>query len=133
VGHYRTAYPGLALSDTIRKINKDVTSQLEEIRWTGLTALHKALTRLEEEMKTQGLALPEHVSAEGESGQDVNWTWDDHRKDYYYWNPRGYFEYHKGDKVNRDGTLYGEAGVSEPKNVNEDDGESEDDGDEGDE
>ncbi|KAH5327007.1 hypothetical protein HBI12_074330 [Parastagonospora nodorum] len=105
-GHYRTAYTGLPLSDTIMNIKETVTAQLEGIRSTGLTALDNALMRLEEEMRIQGLAMPEYWITRKYSCEYVCWKWDDYRKDYFYWNTQGYFEYYKGGKVNQDGTPY---------------------------
>ncbi|KAJ4374910.1 hypothetical protein N0V83_001988 [Neocucurbitaria cava] len=117
VGHYRTAYPGLSLSDTIINIKTAITSLLEGIGWTGIDTLGNALAKLEEEMKTHGLALPESVPTQEESDKDVTWIWDDNRKDHYYWSPRGYFVYHKGGKVKQDGTPYIEAGVNQTEVV----------------
>lgn len=83
--------------------------------------------RLEEELKTQGLVLPEPVSTQDDSGQTVDWRRGDSRKDYFYWNSRGYFEYHKGGKVNPDGTPYGEAGTSHNEKVDGDKDEGKND------
>jgi hypothetical protein len=73
-------------------------------------ALDSALARLEEDMKEHDLATPEITTTQVNSEQPVQWEWDDHRQDHYYWVAGGYFKYHKGGRVRPGGTPYGEVG-----------------------
>ncbi|KAF7671830.1 hypothetical protein GT037_010053 [Alternaria burnsii] len=92
------------------RIKTRITSLLEGIASEGTNALDSALARLEEDMKEHDLAAPELTTAQGHSEQLVQWEWDDHRQDHYYWVAEGYFQYHKGGRVRPDGTPYGEVG-----------------------
>ena len=102
--------PGMENMDIIIKIKTSITSLLEGIASEGTNALDSALARLEEDMKEHDLATPELTTAQGHSEQLVQWEWDDHRQDHYYWVAEGYFQYHKGGRVRPDGTPYGEVG-----------------------
>lgn len=95
-------------------------SLLQGIELDGMNTLNNALERLEEEVRTQGLAMPEYVSPQEESNQSVKWIWNDARREYHYWDPEGYFVFSKSGRVNPDGTPYGEAGVSRTRTVGED-------------
>jgi hypothetical protein len=95
-------------TDIIIKIKTRTTSLLEGIASAGTNALDSALARLEEDTKVYGLTTPELSTTQAESEQQVQWEWDDHRQDHYYWVAEGYFQYHKGDRVRPDGTPYGE-------------------------
>lgn len=108
----------MTLSDTALTINTLISSALENVRSEGIRSLDTAVVRLEEEMRKHGLVQPE---------QSVQWIWDDHRKDYYYWVAEGYFQYHKGGKVKPDGTPYGEAAASQTPRVDGDEESKQDD------
>jgi hypothetical protein len=108
--HYRAAYVGMQNTDVIIQIKTRITSLLEGIASEGTNALDSALARLEEDMKEHDLATPELTTTQGDSEQPVQWEWDDHRQDHYYWVAEGYFQYHKGGRVRPDGTPYGEVG-----------------------
>jgi hypothetical protein len=99
--HYRAAYPGMQNTDITIKIKTSITSLLEGMASEGTNALDSALARLEEDMKVYGLATPELATIQAESEQPVQWEWDDHRQDHYYWVAEGYFQYHKGGRVQR--------------------------------
>ena len=100
--------PGMGNMDITIKIKTSITSLLEGIASEGTNALVSALATLEEDMKVYGLATPELTTTQGDSEQPVQWEWDDHRQDHYYWVAEGYFQYHKGGRVRSDGTPYGE-------------------------
>jgi hypothetical protein len=106
--HYWAAYLGMQNTDIIIKIKMRITSLLEGIASEGTNALDSAFARLEEDMKVYGLTTPELSTTQAESEQQVQWEWDDHRQDHYYWVAEGYFQYHKGGRVRPDGTPYGE-------------------------
>ena len=92
------------------QIKTRITSLLEGLGSEGTNALDSALARLEEDMKEHDLATPELTTTQGDSERPVQWEWDDHRQDHYYWVAEGYFQYHKGGRVRPDGTPYGEVG-----------------------
>lgn len=112
-------YTGLRLSDTITNIKSAISNLLSGTDISRLECLGNAVTRLEEQMRTRNLALPEPESVAGEEGsvEAVDWKWDDHTQDYYYWSQNGYFVYHRGGKVNADGTPYGVAAKGNNKGM----------------
>lgn len=107
VSHYQTLFPGLTLSQTTATIIATTRHLLQGI-YTDFKALGKAVVKLEREIRKHNLYLPKATLIQGEVVYTVVWKWDNDRQDHYYWHPKGYYEYSKGIRLKRDGTLYAE-------------------------